>query len=299
MTEQKIDNLPPCPDRPSDAHKGTFGTVIVVGGCATMMGAPALVASAALRSGAGLAKIATVAQAIPTVLALEPCATAIERSEDSGAQLAELRKADRDEKAVLAVGPGLGRDESASDLVLAVLPTGRPMVLDADGLNCLSDSLPTDCLPREAPLIVTPHPGEFRRLAKAVGIAADISSQKGRIAGAIALSKVFGCVVLLKGQSTIVTDGTKIRVNQTGNPAMATGGSGDVLTGMIAGLLAQGMTAFDAASLGAHLHGSAGDLWRDAFGPSGMTARDLLPRIAPAFAQHRRSFSGGSDGPQT
>jgi len=281
-----ITDIPPCPPRPDDAHKGTFGTVIVIGGCATMMGAPALSASAALRGGAGLAKIATVHQAIPVVLTLEPCATAIEREDDAGALIAELDRVDPQQSAVLAVGPGLGQDGSTAALVHAVLKTQRPIVLDADGLNLLASTDVKNCH-RDAPLIVTPHPGEYRRLAGAAGIAHDPTSDDERPVAASALAEALDAIVVLKGRHTVVADSKSVYINQTGNPAMATGGSGDVLTGLIAALVAQHMQPMEAAILATYLHGAAGDIWAQQFGPSGMTARDLLNNLPAAFHQHR------------
>jgi len=268
-----IDLIPECPARPADAHKGTFGTVVVVGGCPTMIGAPALCASAALRAGAGLAKIASDPAMIPFMLTIEPGAT--------GMDIAAIS----DEKAVLAVGPGLGRSASAEAAVRQLLRDDRPMVLDADGLNLFAKMVNS---PRgNGPLVMTPHLGEFRRLAEAAGITESPTYPDERLEGAAKLARAHRAVVVLKGQHSVVTDGERAYVNQTGNPAMATGGSGDVLTGVIAALVAQGMEPFEAAALGVYLHGLAGDLWCKAHGPSGMTARDLAGLLPAAFEAHR------------
>lgn len=304
-----IPDLPPLPPRPADAHKGTFGTVIVVGGCETMPGAPALCAAAALRGGAGLVKIAAARQVIHTAIIIEPSATGIILGDDAGASLQQLDQADPDRVAVLAVGPGIGRSDAARHLVTSLLRGPRRMVLDADGLNILAAGLIADESHPEptshpfaagwrasaAPppsLVLTPHPGEFRRLAEPLGIRLSPTDPAERPAAAAALARAHAAVVLLKGMNTIITDGTRVRINTTGNPALATAGSGDVLTGLIASLMAQGMAPFDAAALAAHLHGLAADLWASRHGESGLTARDLATLLPDACNQWRRNATG-------
>jgi NAD(P)H-hydrate epimerase len=282
---QEISTIPACPARPSDAHKGTFGTVVVVGGCATMLGAPALCAAAALRGGAGLVKVCVEPAILPFVLAIEPSATGLLLG-DAGATAAALDHADPDARAVLAIGPGMGRGETAQHVVMTLLRGRRAAVLDADGLNALAAS--KQRLAGDAPRVLTPHPGEYRRLAEAVGLHFNPADSGQRAAAAGELARAHHAVVVLKGAATVISDGERCRVNRTGNPALATAGSGDVLTGLIAALLAQGMTPFDAASLGAHLHGLAADRWAQQHGPSGLTARDLAAALPDTFVQHRR-----------
>ncbi len=285
---EQVTALPAAPDRPRDAHKGTFGTVIVVGGCDTMMGAPALAASAALRGGGGLCKIATVREALPTTLGIEPGATGILIGDDLETNLALLDQADRDRRAVLAVGPGLGGSDSSAELVDALLAGERAVVLDADGLNRLAATgKRLDRDDAAPPLILTPHPGEFARLAAATGIEASATDPDGRPIAASELATCHRAVVVLKGQATVVSDGVRYYINTTGNPVMATAGSGDVLTGLIAALVAQGVNAFDAAVLGVYLHGLAGDRWAVAHGSSGMKASELADGLPAAFEQHR------------
>lgn len=291
-----VTDLPQTPARPSDAHKGTFGTVIIVGGCDTMMGAPALAASSALRGGVGLCKIATRAEVIPTALAIEPSATGIMLGDDLATNLHLIDQADGDRKAVLAIGPGLGKSESASELVAALLAGDRSIVLDADGLNLLAQmgiaSEKGSTLNRDADspgLVLTPHPGEFARLAAPLGIDASPTDPQQRVQAASGLAMAHRAVVVLKGQATVVSDGQQIYVNTTGNPAMSTAGSGDVLTGLVASLLAQGMCAFEAATLGVYLHGLAGDLWADEHGPSGLKAMELADWLPLAFEFHRHA----------
>lgn len=291
MTKPKaIKTIPPVPARPFDAHKGTFGTVIVVGGCATMIGAPALCAAAALRSGCGLVKIAAPSNVLPTAINIEPSATGVVVSASSTDTQFNLDQADPKQSAILAVGPGMGQSTSAAQLVTNLLGGQRRMVLDADGLNLLA----ARNQPRPsngAELVMTPHPGEYTRLAEAIDITSDPFKTESRPNAAAQLALAHRAVVVLKGPRTVVSDGEREYVNPTGNPALATAGSGDVLTGLIAALMAQQMTSFNAAVLGVYLHGLAGDLWAEQFGPSGMTARDLAGLLPKAFHQHRNTTS--------
>jgi NAD(P)H-hydrate epimerase len=295
-------DIPPPPARPDDGHKGTFGTVIVVGGCATMLGAPALCARAAFRGGAGLVKLATSADVLPFALTVEPGATGVALPGDADACCAAIDAADPDGRAVLAVGPGLGQGDRQRGLVVRLLAGPRPVVLDADGLNALAATLCDKDQIRIAPQadtparILTPHPGEFRRLARPLGISLDPTDPSQRPDAATSLAASLsaagvGCgnaVVLLKGQRTVIADGRRTAVNTTGNPALATAGSGDVLTGLIAALLAQGMDAFDAAVLAAHVHGRAADAWAKPHGPSGLRAQDLADALPDALHTLRR-----------
>ncbi len=270
--------IPSVPERPTSAHKGTFGTVVVVGGSAMMIGAPALTAGAALRTGCGLVKIAAPAKVLPFCLTIEPSATGLRR--------ADMEKVAED--AVLAVGPGMGTGPKRRKLLAHLLSGPRRMVLDADGLNNFAAMAEGDRL-NHCPLVMTPHPGEARRLMKVAGLSGDPADAAQRPEIAVALANSFLAVVVLKGQGTIVTDGVRVYTNTTGNPAMATAGTGDVLTGAIASLIAQGMELFDAAVLGVYLHGLAGDLWAKASGPSGLTARDLIALLPAAMSVRRAS----------
>lgn len=281
-----VTTIPTPPNRPDDAHKGTFGTVIIVGGSPIMIGAPALAASGALRGGAGLVKIASSGQVVPLAITIEPGAMGIILADDPQVALADLDDSDPNRRAVLAVGPGLGRSASASALVQALLTQQRTIVLDADGLNALANS---GRLLENAPpsMVMTPHPGEFRRLAAPLGINDDPTRTATRPAAAQQLAAAHQAVVVLKGHHSIVSDGDRVFVNHTGNPALATAGSGDVLTGLLAALLAQGMTPFDATVLATHLHGLAADIWQSRHGPSGLTAQDLAKLIPEAFAKCR------------
>ena len=279
---QVINELPPVPLRPREAHKGTFGTVIVIGGCETMMGAPALCASAALRSGAGLVKIATITAVLPVALTIEPSATGIILSDDLPTNLHQLDKIDPKHEAILAVGPGMGQSGDMRDLIAALLRGKRTIVLDADGLNLLA-SLLKEKPTITAPLMLTPHPGEFQRLATSLHIPHSPNDFASRPAAAAALARALRATVLLKGASSVISDGSRFFINSTGNPALATAGSGDVLTGLLAALIAQHMLPFEAACLAAHLHGLAADLWANVHGTSGLSARDLATLLPDAF----------------
>lgn len=249
--------------RKPDSHKGSNGRVLCVGGDHGGGGAILLCAEAALRCGAGLADIATRATHVPAALARLPEAL-VHALEDVSAFDALLESA-----SVIAVGPGLGQREWGMALHGRTLVAGKPLVFDADALNLLAASpqaLPADC-------ILTPHPGEASRLLGCS--AADV--QRDRYGAARDLSERYRCVVVLKGAGSIVASPDHLpRVIAAGNPGMAVGGMGDVLTGTIAALRAQGLPAFDAASAGALLHAAAGDAAADC-GQRGLLPSDLMP----------------------
>lgn len=275
-----IEDIPALPPRPDGGHKGTFGTVVVVGGSTLMIGAPALCATAALRSGAGLVKVAGDPAWLPTVIAIQPSATAVDRGQGNEWL--------GDEKAVLAVGPGLGMAAASGEVVASALASQRPVVLDADGLNHYANNVAARGEAEAkrasgAPWVLTPHPGEFRRLAEALGIDSDPTDPAQRPAAAAGLAQKAGAVVVLKGRHSIVTDGQRIVRNLTGNPALSTAGTGDVLTGLIAGLMAQGAEPFDAAVLGVYLHGDAADHWAKTHGRRGLLAMDLAHALPDAM----------------
>jgi len=281
-----VDQAPKPPVRPDDAHKGTFGTVIVVGGSQTMIGAPALCARAALRSGSGLVKIATTADILPFALTIEPGATGVLLTGSDDAWCQQIDHADPQGKAVLAVGPGMGLATGGGQKVLSLLRGARPVVLDADGLNLFART----GRPRPrggGELVLTPHPGEFETLAKPLGITDCPTDPATRPRAAAKLACAHHAIVVLKGQHTIVTDGQKLYTNTTGNPALSTAGTGDVLAGVIASLIGQGMAAFDAATLGTYLHGLASDQWASRHGHSGLRAQDLADELPGVFKQHR------------
>lgn len=276
--------MPTLGKRPREGHKGNFGRVLIVGGSVGMVGAPALAANAALRAGAGLVKLACPDVCQQTVAGLALCATSVPLSSNEdgciGTAAIDILLELSDQHEVLAIGPGMGRD--VGDVVNALLAVAeRPKVVDADALNALAE---TDhwWQSAEPPIVLTPHPGEMRRLVEGAGLEVDL---RDRQASAAALSELTGAIVVLKGAGTVVTDGAKVYVNTTGNPGMATAGAGDVLTGLIAALIGQGMSPLDAAVRGVYLHGMAGDLAAERLGEVCMTAADLIDCLPDAFVQ--------------
>ncbi len=275
-----VSKLPP---RSPDSHKGDFGRILVIAGSRGMSGAAVLCASAALRGGAGLVRLAVPWEVLPIVAAANPCYMTAPMAQDeegrlsTAAEVELLKLAETND--VIALGPGLGRspdlDRLAANLVEKI---SRPMVVDADGLNALAQS-PGVLKKHAGPVVITPHPGEFARLA-GTNIAA-IQDQRVELAARFAAE--FAVVVVLKGRGTVVSDGRRVYQNTTGNPGMATGGTGDVLTGLIAALLGQGLEPFAAAQLGVHLHGLGGDLARDQLGEVSLIASDLLEYVPQAI----------------
>ena len=265
------------PNRDPFAHKGKFGKILLLCGSRGYTGAAALSAMGALRSGAGLVFLG-VPESIYAIEAVKLSEPVVFPLPDAGGTLSpdavpeileRLPKMD----AVL-IGPGLGQSDGAFAAVKAVLEnfTG-PVVVDADGINNLSRH--KDILrDRTDPTILTPHDGEFVRLGGVIG--------KDRAESAAALAKDTGAMVLLKGHRTVITDGESCYVNHTGNPGMAVGGSGDVLSGIIVSLLGQGIAPLEAAACGAWLHGAAGDRCAAEIGQYGMLPTDMLevlPRL--------------------
>ncbi len=274
---QTITTIPVLPPRPVDAHKGTFGKVLVIAGSVGFSGAASLAGQAALRGGAGLVRVAVPRSILPIVASLDPCYTMIPLPEDDNGQIAPEavavllpHLADND---IVAVGPGLGQGRGAKDLLASLI--SRPelkLVIDADGLNVLAKT--SDWIgSRKASAILTPHPGEMKRLwdsAFREPLPADRKEQ------AIGFATRSGCIVVLKGAGTVVSDSSRIYVNTTGNPGMATPGAGDVLTGLIAALVGQGLSLYDAAVLGVYLHGQAGDLAAQIYSQVSMIATDII-----------------------
>lgn len=276
---ERVTAVPRPPQRAIDSHKGDFGHVLVVGGSEGMAGAPALAGMAALRGGAGLVTVACPHEIAGTVAAFEPSMMTFPLESESGGLVDGSIDAILDRRStVVAVGPGIGRRKRTASLVHSLLRlVEKPIVLDADGLNALAGSL--DVMRRNAPTILTPHPGEFASL---IGKAAS-EVQANRESLALEFAAEHGVVLVLKGAKTIVTDGRRVFVNGTGNPGMATGGTGDVLTGIIAALVAQKMEPFDAACLGVHLHGMAGDLVAAEGSMESLIASDLIRALPAAW----------------
>jgi NAD(P)H-hydrate epimerase len=286
LADVSAEPMPKLLPRAADSHKGDYGRVLVVGGSRGMSGAPALAGKAALRSGAGLVTLAVPRSIQATVASFEPSYMTLSfgsTDDDSlrGEDVDDLLQA-ADRMSAIALGPGLG---TASDTVGLVHDLyGRieqPMVVDADGLNALAQDL-EQLRTSVAPRILTPHPGEFQRLA-GEKCAADLAERAEQAAELSRRDDSARTIVVLKGHHSIVTDGRQYAVNSTGNPGMATGGTGDCLTGVIVALLAQGLSPWEAARLGVHVHGLAGDLAAAALGQVSLTASDLIDFLPRAF----------------
>lgn len=288
MTSELIvtQEIAPAPTRREDAHKGDVGRVVILGGCCgevMMVGAPALAANAAFRGGAGLVQVFTPDRLREAVAVLAPCATIRTLPGDAETILAALEAFGAN---VVAIGPGLG--DSLAPPVVAEVVNGfpGPMIVDADGLNAIAKMPPFDI--RQAQRVVmTPHAGEARRLLAARNVGRTLETTgPSRRAAACALVEAFGCTVVLKGRGTVVTNGKRLYTNQTGNSGMASGGTGDVLTGLIAALMGQNMPPFEASILGVYLHGLAGDYAAEELGRLCLTALDVIDYLPEAFGEH-------------
>jgi ADP-dependent NAD(P)H-hydrate dehydratase len=284
--------IPRLAPRKREGHKGDYGRVLVIGGSAGMIGAPAMAGLAALRSGAGLVTLAVPRGIQPTAAGLVPCATSIPLRQTAGGSVnedgANLRDA-IEAVDVVAFGPGFGPGTDAMDrrwVRLLRACSVRPVVIDADGLNLLGRVGAKAAGAAKARWVLTPHPGEAARLL-GCGVGA---VQRDRKQAAVRCQRAYAGegVVVLKGAGTVVTDGRRVYVNTTGNPGMATGGSGDVLTGVVAALVGQGLDLFDAAVLGVYVHGLAGDLAAGAKGPVSVIATDLIDALPGAFGRARQ-----------
>lgn len=257
--------------RNKDIHKGNCGKILIIAGSKGMTGAAVLCARAALRSGAGLVRVSIPEELFPIIQIGVPEATCIARERS----LNELMQYD-----AVAIGPGLGDDEQDGLLVKRILELyDKPIVIDADGLNLLSSDLAL-MKNSKAKIIITPHPGEAARLLKVK--VSDIN--KDRLRSATELATATGAVTVLKGAGSVVATPEEITyINTTGNPGMATGGSGDVLTGLITALLGQGLDRVAAATAGVYLHGLAGDLKANQIGEYGLIASDIAEMLAVAI----------------
>jgi ADP-dependent NAD(P)H-hydrate dehydratase / NAD(P)H-hydrate epimerase len=271
--------------RPAETHKGTNGHVLVVAGATGKTGAAALTAMSAVRAGAGLVTLA-VAESLNPVLETQVLeAMTVPLPEAGGRLTGECIETVLDllrGKQCLALGPGIGTAAETRELVVRLVrQCPVPMVIDADGLNCLAGQL--DLLQKaHAPVILTPHPGEMARLAETT--TADV--QKDRIGCARQFARRHGVHLVLKGARTVVADPNgRVQINPTGNAGMATGGMGDVLTGLVAGLVAQGLSPENAACAGTFLHGAAADALALSMGPVGYAASEVMNAVPGQIAE--------------
>ena len=289
VSTHKLDtsiSVPNLPTRAIDAHKGDFGRVLVVAGCRGMSGAAVLCGSASLRGGAGLVQVAVPGEILPIVAAGNPCYMTSPFAQDlrgrfSSSAIDDL-VAQTSWADVVAVGPGLGQSDAMHGLIANLIErSGKPLVIDADGLNALAKLSPDTWRHHSKPIVLTPHPGEFSRLS---GVPAnEVREHRETLAANYAREN--SVVLVLKGHATVVTDGTRFYRNTTGNPGMATGGTGDVLTGLIAAFIGQRLDPFAAAVLGAWVHGRSGDLAAERFGQAALTATDLLDYLPFALRE--------------
>jgi NAD(P)H-hydrate epimerase len=298
--------LPSLPKRQLDGHKGTFGTVCVFGGSARglhtsgeafMLGAPCLSALAALRCGTGLVKLVLPGPLLAGGLSMCPSATAIGLRVDTGGDIipheaARVVDEVMPQAASAVVGPGLGTSEGASALVLrCIQQESASIVLDADGLNCVA-AIPEVFRDLHASAVLTPHPGEFKRLCEGLGLKNHLGIDRSRADACTQLAQRLGRVIVLKGLGTVVSDGMRTWVCEAGHPCLATAGTGDVLSGVIASLIGQfcpsalsmlaiakvpslprdpsrPLDLFQAACLGVLAHARAGEAWAKKRGVSG------------------------------
>ena len=256
-----------------------FGRVLIVGGSMEMIGAPVMAGEAVLRMGSGLVQVAMPAPVLAAALSVVPELIGLTLDEGAASTKKLLEAAEKAD--VLAVGPGLGQSKSIAKRLDALFRLDKPMVVDADALNYLA-SLPSWPKYFAGRAVLTPHPGEMKRLAKLIGRDSVPEDEKGRIGIAAEAARVFGQVVLLKGHRTVVTDSRRVFINHTGDSSLSKAGAGDVLSGMLASLIGQGMDLFDAACAAAHLHGRAGEMAGKRLGRRSVLARDVIDEIGKA-----------------
>ena len=283
--EYVASHLPP---RTADSHKGTYGTLLTLCGSYGMAGAALLCARGALRSGVGLLRVAVPRSVYPLLVEAIPEAVFAPVPEQGGCVCADAIPTLTDALAAadaVVVGCGIGRGEGQTAVVRHLLShSTAPIILDADGINAVTPHILTEET-RSAPLILTPHPGEMARLMD-ISIAA---VQADRQAIACRLANEANAVVVLKGHHTLVAspDGA-VTENHTGNAGMATGGSGDVLAGIIGALVAQGVPPYEAAVCGVYLHGAAGDAAAAKYSQRGMLPTDLIEELCSLFLQFEK-----------
>ena len=294
------------PQRPARGHKGTFGKLLVIAGSVDYAGAALLVCNAAARAGAGLVTLATVESLQPLFAAKVVEATTLSLPEDDVEEVdpeeALARILDHDHDA-LVVGPGLKPSLSMTELIRGLLSADEdggpvPAVLDAEALRSLAtlDRWAPDVAAR---CVLTPHVGEFLRLRAADGVEPEklgdlVFDDKQRLAAAREAAADWGQVVVLKGARTVIAEpGGRAAVSPFENPALASGGTGDVLAGAIGGLLAQGLGTFEAGQLGVYLHGMAGEAVRARMGEAGLLASDLCPEL-PQARRRLAALAGAS-----
>lgn len=253
-----------------------------------MFGAATLAATAALRCGSGLVQVAVPTETLPFALSITPELIGLAlRDQFKSKDRAELRAA-ADAADVIVIGPGMGQSRGAIERLKFLCEFDKPMVIDADALNAFAAMKTKWWKQIKSRAVLTPHPGEMARLSSALDVSkGDVpSDEAGRLERAVLAARTFKQIILLKGHKTIITDGERAYVNQTGNSALSKAGSGDVLSGIIGSLIGQGMNAFDAACAGAWIHGKAGELAGEKLGKRSVLARDVIGNLNSALQEY-------------
>ena len=293
----KTKKLPKLNPRKRNSHKGSYGRVLVLAGSPGLTGAAYLCSKAALRSGSGIVTLGVPVSLNPVMEAKLTCVMTRPLPETKASTLSNKGKKEImklcESHDVVALGPGLSQQPETRELILWLIQNiDRNMVIDADGLNALSDKVNVlQKIKRHA--VLTPHPGEMSRLA-GLGLAKDVQKDRLNTASQFVqsiqkkLNNEGKLTLVLKGDKTIVANSRKVYVNRTGNPGMATAGTGDVLTGIIASLIGQGYDVFDASQLGVYIHGLAGDIAAKKKGEHSMIASDIIECLPDAFIKYRK-----------
>jgi NAD(P)H-hydrate epimerase len=266
-----------------------FGRLLVVGGSEGMIGAPALAGKSALRAGAGLVQVAVPRGILAAALSITPELIGLGLRKSSGrAKLLEAaEKAD-----ALAIGPGLGQSREAQARVKRLIRLEKPMVVDADALNILAAGRRWPAT-FKASAVLTPHPGEMARLGQLFGRTEVPKDEEGRIGIAVEAAKAFGQVIVLKGKGTVVTDGTRVYINTTGDSSLSKAGTGDVLTGIVGTFLAEKMERFEAACAAVWIHGRAGEIAGKRLGTRCVLAHEVIDALSEAIGEYEGKGNGG------
>lgn len=287
---KRITAMPHLPPRPVSGHKGLFGRVLVVGGSREMIGAPMLAAKAALRGGCGLVQVAMPRPVLASALTILPEATGLGLTKGEDRKRLEAAAAAAD---AVVIGPGMGMTRDAHERLRLMTRLDKPLVIDADGLNILAAGKRWPGR-FNAPAVLTPHPGEMRRLGGLLDLKDVPDDEDGRIDVALAAAKAFDQVVVLKGHRTIVVEpaaathgneSAKVYVNTTGDSSLSKAGTGDVLAGLIAAFLAQRMRRFEAACLAVFVHGLAGEIAGAKLGRRSVLAGEVADAIGDALVR--------------
>ena len=289
LTAEAIREL--VPDRPISSHKGTFGHAGIIAGSPGKTGAAALAAKASLRIGTGLVTVATPSSVNETLEAKLLEAMTVPLLETEARTISQQARSTLEafisQRQAVGIGPGLTTHPDTVELIRTLIPKcDRPCVIDADALNAIAGDckLLPSCLVTP---VITPHPGEMARL---MGHASAATVNHDRLGVAVQFASEYGVVVVLKGARTLIADPSgQVAISPTGNPGMATAGMGDVLTGVLTGLLAQGLTPWDAAKVGVYLHGLAGDIAAQRVGEAGMIASDVIEALPLAITELKKS----------